>query len=63
MDHIECHGWSPLKKCEKKRTTDIVTVVGSQKIRNGLPHGVVTTYCPGCNGACPDWISRSPQLQ
>lgn len=63
MDHISCSGWGPFKKCRKVETTDILTVVGFNKIRDGKPYGVVTTHCLGYQGRCPQWIINSPQIK
>ena len=63
MDHISCSGWGPFKKCWKVETTDILTVVGFNKIRDGKPYGVVTTHCLGYQGRCPQWIINSPQIK
>lgn len=64
MDHIQCRGFGPFKRCRK---------VGSQEIKVAVdfklnpkyadPWGVATAYCVGTDGRCPDWILNAPQLQ
>lgn len=63
MDHIRCEGWGPARKCRKLETRDVLAVVGFNKVTDGRPYGVVTTYCPWVQGRCPDWVVNSPQLK
>ena len=64
MDHIQCRGFGPFKRCRKVGSQDIKVAVDFKlNAKYNDPWGVATAYCVGTDGRCPDWILNAPQLQ
>jgi hypothetical protein len=62
--HIQCSGWWIFKSC---RPVGVQTVLAAVDFTNPYkgqhkPFGVVTTYCEGIQGRCPDWVRNAANV-
>jgi hypothetical protein len=47
-------------QCKKTgKSTTVLTSIDFRKVTDKRPYGVVTTYCVGIQGKCPDYVKKS----
>lgn len=57
---IECRSRGPIRTCYRKDTKTVITVVDFRLIgKKKEPFGVVTAWCDGVPGACPNWVAEA----
>ncbi|GHG49705.1 hypothetical protein [Streptomyces griseocarneus] len=59
--HIKCSGWWIFRTC---RVVDVKTIRAGVDFRvppggDGKSKGVITAFCEGVPGRCPDWVRNS----
>ncbi|MEU6969973.1 hypothetical protein AB0A71_19965 [Kitasatospora aureofaciens] len=54
VNHIQCSGWWLWRTCKVVGSVDVQAVVNY-----GNPKGVITAYCQGIVGRCPDWVRNA----
>lgn len=57
--HVECSGVWIFKRCKVTDRKTILVAADFRQITDGKPFGVVTAYCEGVSGKCPDWVKNS----
>lgn len=57
--HVKCSGWWIFRTCRVTEQTTIKTGVDFRTVNDGKAFGVVTSFCLGHDGACPDWVKNA----
>lgn len=57
---IECRNVGPIRQCFRKDAKTVITQADFRKIGSKQePFGVVTAWCDGIPGACPNWVAQA----
>lgn len=59
VNQVKCSGWWVFEKCKVARTVWALSSVDFRKLSDKRPYGVVTTYCKGISGKCPDFVKNA----
>ncbi|MBV6698904.1 hypothetical protein [Kitasatospora aureofaciens] len=54
VDHVRCSGWLWWRTCKVVEFTNVTVTVNY-----GNAKGVITAYCLGVAGRCPDWVKNA----
>ena len=55
--HVVCTGWGIFRRCKVVETVDILVGVDFTPIDSqGNTKGIITGFCVGHSGRCPDWV-------
>lgn len=63
VSEIKCSGWWVFRSCKVVRTVQVIGSVDFRTLADGSPYGVVTTYCDGYDGMCPDFVKNAVNIQ
>jgi hypothetical protein len=54
VNHVQCSGWWLWRKCKVVEKTNVLAGVDFAG-----PKGVITAFCVGIQGRCPDWVKNA----
>ncbi|MCC2276692.1 MULTISPECIES: hypothetical protein [Streptomyces] len=57
--HVKCSGWWIFKTCRVDKVQAVRAGVDFGAQIPMLPKGVITAYCEGVQGRCPDWVKNA----
>lgn len=59
---VNCKGWGIFRKCSVVARTTVITSHEARVLNDGLPRGVITSFCSGYLGPCPDWVKKAANV-
>ncbi|GHC70298.1 hypothetical protein GCM10010507_56380 [Streptomyces cinnamoneus] len=57
--HVKCSGWWIFRTCRVDKVQPVRAGVDFSIKIPQLPKGVITAYCEGVQGRCPDWVKNA----
>jgi len=63
VSEVTCSGWWVFRSCKVVRTVQVIGSVDFRSLADGSPYGVVTTFCDGYDGMCPDFVKNAVNIQ
>jgi hypothetical protein len=57
VNHVRCSGWLLWRTCKVVESRDVQVTVNY-----GNAKGVITAYCLGIDGRCPDWVKNAANV-
>ncbi|MFJ7249461.1 hypothetical protein ACIQWA_33190 [Kitasatospora sp. NPDC098652] len=57
VNHVRCSGWFLWRTCKVVESRDVQVTVNY-----GNAKGVITAYCLGIDGRCPDWVKNAANV-
>ncbi|MCQ8773105.1 hypothetical protein [Streptomyces telluris] len=60
--HVKCSGWWIFRTCRVDKVQPVRAGVDFSFKVPMLPKGVITAYCEGVQGRCPDWVKNAVNI-